>query len=128
VRTEERWPSWNLDQVWFWVRDMDRAIDFYTNGVGLKLLRRDGDEWAEFDAGGARLALHGAGDGERELPAGGTAVFRVGDLELALLALGKRGVRFDETVGEVPGRARFASFLDPDGNRLQLIEYAEGPR
>jgi predicted enzyme related to lactoylglutathione lyase len=33
------------------------------------------------------------------------------------------GVTFDQHIGEVEGFARFASFLDPDGNTLQLIEY-----
>ena len=32
---------------------------------------------------------------------------------------------FDAHVGEVEGRARFASFEDPDGNSLQIIEYLE---
>jgi hypothetical protein len=37
-------------------------------------------------------------------------------------------VVFDEHVGEVPDRARFATFRDPDGNPIQLIEYAgSGP-
>ena len=27
--------------------------------------------------------------------------------------------------GEVPGYARYASFADPDGNSMQIIEYAE---
>lgn len=111
-----------LDHVWFWVSDLDRAVAFYRDSVGLSLLRRDGDEWAELDAGGIRLGLHGAGE-RRELPEGGTVVLRVGDLDLARTALEERGVRFDDHVGEVEGRARFASFADPDGNRLQLIEY-----
>jgi catechol 2,3-dioxygenase-like lactoylglutathione lyase family enzyme len=62
----------------------------------------------------------------RELPHGGTVVLRVDDLDLARAGLEGRGVRFDDHVGEVDGRARFASFADPDGNRLQLIEYAGG--
>ena len=38
-------------------------------------------------------------------------------------------MRFDEEqAGEVAGFARFASFTDPDGNTVQLIEYAQqGP-
>jgi len=114
-----------LDHVWFWVGDMDRALAFYEGTVGMPVLRRDGDVWAELDAGGVRLGLHGAGD-LRELPEGGTVVLRVDDLDLARAALEARGVRFDDHVGEVEGRARFASFEDPDGNRLQLIEYVGG--
>jgi len=111
-----------VDHVWFWTRDMDGAVAFYGEVVGLTLLRRDGDDWAEFDAGPVRLGLHGAGE-RPQLPGGGTVVLRVDDLEASKLALEARGVRFDAHVGEVEGRARFASFADPDGNALQIIEY-----
>lgn len=114
-----------LDHVWFWVEDMGRALEFYEGTIGLTLLRRDGDDWAELDAGTVRLGLHGAGD-RREPSRGGTVVLRVDDLDLARAALEERGVRFDGQPGEVEGRARFASFEDPDGNRLQLIEYVGG--
>jgi predicted enzyme related to lactoylglutathione lyase len=112
-----------VDHAWFWTRDMDRAVAFYADVVGLPLLRRDGDDWAEFDAGSVRLGLHGAGE-RSEPPAGGTVVLRVEDLDASKLALEARGVVFDAYVGEVQGRARFASFVDPDGNALQIMEYA----
>ncbi len=110
-----------LDHVYYWVRDMDAAVAFYTDVLGLRLVRREGGEWAEFEAGPVRLALHGA---ERPETGGGTAVFRVDDLEAARWQLEERGARFDDHVGEVAGFARFATFRDPDGNALQLIEYA----
>jgi predicted enzyme related to lactoylglutathione lyase len=53
-------------------------------------------------------------------------VFRVDDLDLAKTALEQRGVAFHEHLGEVPGIARYASFDDPDGNSMQLIEYVPG--
>lgn len=108
-----------IERVWFWVADMDRALKFYTEVLGLRLLSRHGDEWAELDGGTIRLALHGGGD-ERE--PGGTVVFEVEDLLEARLALELRGLVLDPHIGEVEGVARFASFTDPDGNRLQLIE------
>jgi CreA protein len=110
-----------LDHVYYWVRDMDAAVAFYADVLGLHLVRREGGEWAEFEAGPIRLALHGA---ERPETGGGTAVFRVDDLEAARWQLEERGARFDDQVGEVAGFARFATFRDPDGNALQLIEYA----
>lgn len=111
-----------LDHVWFWVADMDRAVAFYRDVLGLPLLRRDGDEWAELDTGTVRLALHGA---SLEARSGGTVVFGVDDLDAARVALEGRGIAF-EHAGEVEGYARYATFRDPDGNGLQLIEYAEG--
>jgi len=116
-------PTRGLDHVYYWVTDMDRSVRFYRDVLGLALVRRDGDEWAEFDAGGARLALHAARhSGQGGGPGGATAVFRVDDLDAAKAALGVQGVEFGHEA-EVKGFARFASFTDPDGNTLQIIEY-----
>jgi predicted enzyme related to lactoylglutathione lyase len=114
----------HIDYVYYWTTDMDRAVKFYQEVLGLPLLRRDGSEWAEFDAGGVRFALHGAVHGHPSEP-GGTVMFRVDDLDVARAALEQRGVEFAEHLGEVEGFARFASFLDPDGNRVDIIEYLE---
>jgi catechol 2,3-dioxygenase-like lactoylglutathione lyase family enzyme len=109
-----------IDHVYYWVRDMDVAVAFYRDVLGLPLLRRDGDEWAEFDAGAIRLALHGGGDVTQ---GNGTVVFRVADLDEVRIVLGGRGGDVDDHVGEVEGYARFATVRDPDGNPVQLIEY-----
>ena len=45
------------------------------------------------------------------------------DLDSARAILADRGVPSAHE-GDVEGYARFASFKDPDGNTLQLIEYA----
>ena len=115
-----------LDHVYYWTSDMDRAVKFYEDVVGLKLLRREAGNWAEFEAGPVRLALHGAIEGRPLEPGGATAVFSVPDLDAARAELEGRGAEFDEHVGEVQGFARFATFRDPDGNAVQLIEYARG--
>ncbi len=109
-----------VDHVYYWTRDMDGAVAFYTGVVGLELRRREGNEWAELDAGPVRLALHGTDD---EPPGSGTVVLRVDDLDAARWTLEQRGARFDAYVGEVEGFARFATFRDPDGNPVQIIEY-----
>jgi catechol 2,3-dioxygenase-like lactoylglutathione lyase family enzyme len=112
-----------IDHVYYWTRDMDASVAFYRDVVGLPLVRRSGDAWAEFDAGPVRLALHGTDD---QAPGSGTAVFRVDDLDAERAALESRGAAFDAFVGEVEGFARFATFRDPDGNPVQLIEYRHG--
>ena len=47
----------------------------------------------------------------------------VPDLDEAKWTMKQRGVVFDGHESEVPGFARFATFHDPDGNAVQLIEY-----
>jgi catechol 2,3-dioxygenase-like lactoylglutathione lyase family enzyme len=115
-----------LDLVFYWVSDMDRAVSFYRDVLGLTLLRQDSATWAEFDAGGRRFALHSAGEGQPVGGGGATAVFAVGDLNRAKRELAARGVTFTHE-GDVEGYARFVSFLDPDGNSVQLIEYSSRP-
>jgi len=45
-----------------YVSDMDRAVAFYTETLGLGLTFRAGDHWAGIDAGdGLQLGLHPAG-------------------------------------------------------------------
>ena len=114
----------DLDHVYYWTRDMDRAVAFYRDVVGLALVRRESDQWAEFDAGPVRFALHGAVEGHMPPVGGATAVFRVEDLDTAVQSLQEKGVVFGDHLGEVSGFARFRSFTDPDGNAVQLIEYA----
>ena len=80
-----------LDHVWFWVTDMDRSVRYYEEQLGLGLRVRHGDEWAELEAGAIHIGLHGARS-EGNVPHGGTAVFRVDDLDLAKTALEQRGV------------------------------------
>jgi predicted enzyme related to lactoylglutathione lyase len=112
-----------LDHVYYWTRDMDAAVAFYCDVVGLTMVRRDGANWAEFDAGPVKFALHGVVDGHPVQPGGGTAVFEVSDVDEARRILEERGVEFGHSA-DVAGYARFASFADPDGNTVQIIEYA----
>ena len=117
-----------IDHVYYWVRDMDAAVAFYRDVLELPLVRREAHGWAEFYAGPVRLTLHGTIDAmpgwADAVPGSGTVVFRVDDLDAARLALAGRGAAFDDHVGEVEGFARFATLRDPDGNPVQLIEYA----
>ena len=109
-----------VDHVYYWTRDMDAAVAFYGEVVGLALAVRHGNDWAAFEAGPIRLALHGT-DGDA-VPAGGTVVLGVDDLDAERRRLESGGVMFDEHVGEVEGGLRFATFHDPDGNPVQLME------
>lgn len=115
-----------LDLTFYWVADMDRAVAFYRDVLGLRLIRRDENKWVEFDSGGRRLALHSVAEGQAMKPGGATAVFSVDDLDRAKSELVTRGVHFVHE-GDVAGYARFASFLDPEGNTVQIIEYEEAP-
>ncbi len=110
------------DLVYFFVSDIDRAIAFYRDVLGLELQYRTGDEWAEFRAGPIRLGLHTGGDGRP----GGTLAFTVADLDIARAGLVSKGVEIGHEGGGENREPRFVEFADPDGNVLALFEYG-GP-
>lgn len=106
-------PIVEIDHVYYRTRDMDRAVVFSETVFGPPVSRRAGNGWAEFQAGGVRLALHGTE--EASTPPSGTVVSRVEDLDEASWALQQRGAVFDGHGSEVPGVARFTTFHDPTG-------------
>jgi hypothetical protein len=114
----------SVDHFYYWTRDLDAAVAISTGVVGRAVVRREGDGWAELDAGSIRFALHEAHDGTQ---ASGTVVFRIDDLEAARWALEQRGDTFDAHVGEVAGYARFATFRDRGGNASQIIGCTPAP-
>lgn len=109
------------------VADMDRAVDFYTNVLGLKLRMRAGDHWAEVEAPkDLVIGLHPASDkGPQPGTSGGVEIGLsvVGPIEDVVKTLVERGVRFasdDPVVADGP--VKLAAFTDPDGTRLYLCE------
>jgi len=110
--------------VTVYVSNMDAAVRFYSETLGLKLAYRFGDHWAAVEVGkGLTIGLHPA---SAEMPAGRKGSMAIG-LELsgsikdAVAALEKKGVQFKGEVNE--GKSgNFVSFEDPDGNQLYLAE------
>ena len=109
------------DLVYFFVSDMERAVTFYQDVLGLRLVYRTGDDWAQFEAGPVQLGLHASGQGEHR--PGGTLAFRVDDLDSSRVALAARGISFTPEGGGEGGELRFVEFHDPDGNVVGLLEY-----
>ena len=106
------------------VSDVERAIRFYTETLGLPLKARYGDEWAEVSAPGVTIGLHPR-RGKAPKPGGGLSIgFQVNDLNSAMAELKRKGVRFAPRVSE-EGPFRIAFFDDPDANPLYVVESNE---
>jgi catechol 2,3-dioxygenase-like lactoylglutathione lyase family enzyme len=112
------------------VSDQDRALDFYTNVLGLEQ-RADNPtpDGPRFLAVGVKgqdfLLLLWPGTPGQAQPAQGRIpaayTIETADIRKAVDALTTRGVTFETEVLEYPF-AYLAVFQDPDGNRLQLRE------
>jgi catechol 2,3-dioxygenase-like lactoylglutathione lyase family enzyme len=109
--------KFNFDCVFYYVTDMDRAVVFYTDVLGLKLKSRD--VVARFDIDGVLFELAPA-PSEVNLQGGGNARLCLGvdDIRRAVEELRGNGVQTGQ-VREVPGGI-LATFEDPDGNEICL--------
>ncbi len=111
--------------VTIYVTEMERAVRFYTETLGLKLVYRFGDHWASVELGrGLTIGLHPAAqavaaEARKGSPSIGLEL--TGRIEDAMRTLAEKGVRFSGVADE--GKAgKFAHFEDPDGNPLYLVE------
>jgi len=105
------------------VTDMDRAVKFYTDILGLKLMQRFGNHWASVAAGQLAIGLHPASGQNPAGQDGSTTIGLMvdGKIDDAVSTLRQRGVKFRGTVAEDEG-GRFVYFEDPDGNSMYIIE------
>jgi catechol 2,3-dioxygenase-like lactoylglutathione lyase family enzyme len=107
------------------VSDLDRAVDFYTRTLGLKLTFHAPGNWASIDAGnGTNLGLHTISPHGPKPGTSGSIQVGLGvtqPIEQVVKALEARGVRFHGPVID-DGQVKLAFFGDPDGNDLYLCE------
>jgi lactoylglutathione lyase len=93
------------------VGDMDRAVQFHRDVLGLTL-KFQSPEWSEFATGDTTLALHPASPAN---PAGKLQLgFRVDDLHAWYTAMTAQGVVFTRPP-VLEGNEPVAQFLDSDG-------------
>jgi catechol 2,3-dioxygenase-like lactoylglutathione lyase family enzyme len=112
-----------------WVTDVDRAVAFYRDALGLSLARHVPGEWAEFRlSDGFRIGLHKGDPKSTAMKPGDRGATEVGLeirglMEDAVAALQARGVAFQGGIVESPP-VRLAFLRDPDGTALYLFCHA----
>src|SRR5512147_2936753 len=116
------------------VPDLDRAIDFYTRALGLRLGRRNGAHWAELLGAACPVDLLPVEDGSQATPVAPalrdfarhwTPVHLdvvVEDLEAALARAEAAGARLERPV-VARKWGRMANLGDPFGHGLCLLQF-----
>ena len=108
----------NKARVNIMISDINQSLVFYVNTLGLKLLKRYGDHYAELDANGFMIALHPT---TKDVIRGNSVSIGLGvfNFDETIRHLEEKGVKFSIEKG---GFIRLAHFTDPDGNPLFLAE------
>jgi glyoxylase I family protein len=120
----------NTAVVRYQVRDVDRAVAFYTQNLGFRDTHRPGPVLAIVSRGDLHLILSGPGasgsrsmaDGREQEPGGwNRIVLYVENLDSTIARLEAAGARFRNQVEVGPGGKQI-QVDDPDGNPIELHE------
>lgn len=118
-----------IGQIFVNVHDLDRAIAFYRDILGMKFLFQAPPNMAFFDCDGIRLMLGVADRPELDHPAS-IIYYKVDDIEKVYRTFKARGVEFvvkPHLVAPMPTYDLWlADFRDSEGNLLALM--SEVPR
>lgn len=118
-----------IRQVALTVSDVETAISFYHNTLGLDLLFRAGENLAFLDADGIRIMLS-TPQGAGAVGANSILYFSVNDIvavHSSLVAKGAENERAPELAAKMPDHDLWTGFLrDPDGNLVGLMEEKRG--
>jgi methylmalonyl-CoA/ethylmalonyl-CoA epimerase len=119
-----------IGQIAVNARDLDRAVAFYQQTLGMALLFRV-PKMAFFDCAGVRLMLSLPEKPEFDHPAS-IIYYKVGDLPAVHAALAARQVAFEappHLVAKMPDHDLWMAFLrDSEGNLLGLMSEVREPR
>jgi len=124
-----------IEGMWgvrYQVKDVRRAIEFYTDILGFELDLQNLPAFGQVSVGKLKLILSGPGasgsrtmpDGQPQEPGGwNRVVLEVKDLPACVAELRKRGVHFRNDLEVGPGGKQI-QVEDPDGNPIELFEPA----
>jgi predicted enzyme related to lactoylglutathione lyase len=116
-----------LNLCWYGVSDLEKAKAFYGDVLGMKK-KFEMPAWVEFgdsSPDGVSVGLNLVPDFQPK-DGGATVVFRVTDLEKERDRLAAKGAKFEGEIRDIPGVVRIATFRDPFGNRLQIMQLMMG--
>ena len=111
--------------VWVPVTDMDRAVGFYRDVLGLSVRSQDSD-WSEIDADGLMIGLNGREHASARSEGGAVISFQPdGSIEDEVEQLRAKGVEFTGDISDHEW-GRIIPFKDTEGNDLQFYAPPQG--
>jgi predicted enzyme related to lactoylglutathione lyase len=110
-----------------YVSDIDSALKFYTDVLGMRIISHWGKDYAELETNGLTIGLHPATQsGPKPGTTGSISIgLGVDDLDATVAQFKENGVVFNGKVVE-DGPVRLAFFGDPDGNAFYLTQVKRG--
>jgi methylmalonyl-CoA/ethylmalonyl-CoA epimerase len=129
--TAESFGLSRIGQIAVVVHDTPRAVAFYRDVLGMRLLFEAPPQLAFFDCGGVRLMLSPPEGPDTDRPTT-TIYYTVDDIQRAAARLASRGVVFEQPahiVARLPHADLWMAFFrDPDRNLLALMSEAARAR
>jgi len=129
-------PAARIVGLWgvrYQVKDVARAVAFYTESLGFKLDHQQLPAFGQVSLGDLKLILSGPGasgsrampDGRAQEPGGwNRVILHVRDLPTRIEELQRKGLRFRNEMESGPGGKQI-QLEDPDGNPIELFEPGE---
>ena len=120
---QEEFGLGQVGQIAVPVADIERAVRFYRDTLGMRFLFQAPPGLGFFDLNGIRLML----DEPARAQAGNSSViyYKVGNIEAAFATLLDRGVHFERPphlIAKMPDHDLWMAFLrDPDNNLIALM-------
>jgi methylmalonyl-CoA/ethylmalonyl-CoA epimerase len=112
-----------IGQIAVPVNDIDRAVAFYRDTLGMQFLFQAPPGLGFFNCGGIRLMLDAPA--KEKAGSGSVIYYKVDDLTSAFNELSRRGVQFESTphlIAKMPDHELWMAFFrDPDQNLLALM-------
>lgn len=119
----------SINMIWIVVNDFKKAIKFYTETAGLKLVQQSEEwGWAElegYDGTGTRLGIaQNKPEQQEPIQPGQNCVFTltVDNLEQANQDVLKQGTKLIGEIIEIPGHVKMQTAKDPEGNIFQIVQ------
>jgi catechol 2,3-dioxygenase-like lactoylglutathione lyase family enzyme len=114
-----------IKTVWsitLYVSDLERAKKFYEETLGLEK-KYEYSSYVGFECGGVEIGLIPKLEkGQKISPLSPPVNFLVDNIERAYDELKRRGVKFTKELHEEPWGGTQATFKDPDGNTLEILQ------